>query len=61
MLLSRLEADLVPAVVVWLARRHGAWDARHDALFWAAGLGIAAFALWLNQDAITGLSALNLP
>ncbi len=48
-------------VVVWLARRHGAWDARHDALFWVAGLGIAALALWLNQDAITGLSALNLP
>ncbi|MGX9352171.1 oligosaccharide flippase family protein [Shimia sp. W99] len=48
-------------VVVWLARRHGAWDSRHDALFWALGVGIAALSLWLNFSAIQGLTALNLP
>ncbi|MGR3635995.1 MAG: oligosaccharide flippase family protein [Shimia sp.] len=47
--------------VIWLARRHSAWDMRHDAVFWLLGLGLAGVALWLNQAAIGGLSALNLP
>lgn len=47
--------------VVWLARRHAAWDARHDAIFWFAGLMLAGLAFWLHFDAIERLSALNLP
>lgn len=48
-------------VVIWLARRHKAWDPRHDALFWGIGGAIAALSWWLNHTAILGLSALNLP
>ncbi len=49
-----------PAVVC-LARAHDAWDARHDAVFWAVGIGIGGLAFWLHQSAIVKLSALNLP
>lgn len=43
------------ATVVWIARRHGVWDAAHDAAaFGAAGLAAAA-ALWLNGPAIAAL------
>ncbi|MEP2530304.1 oligosaccharide flippase family protein [Shimia sp.] len=48
-------------VVVRLARAHGAWDARHDMVFWAIGIAITALAAWFNWSAIVGLSALNLP
>ncbi|GAA6181765.1 MULTISPECIES: oligosaccharide flippase family protein [unclassified Shimia] len=47
--------------VVRLARSHGAWDARHDAIFWAVGIGIGGLAFWLHSHAIYSLSALNLP
>ncbi len=43
--------------IVWLARRHGAWDPLHDAVFAGIGLAFAASALWVNQDAITTLLA----
>ncbi len=49
-----------PAVVV-LARRHGAWDAQHDAVFWTLGIGLGGLAFWLHNSAIVNLSALNLP
>ncbi|MGJ8544839.1 MAG: oligosaccharide flippase family protein [Sulfitobacter sp.] len=39
-------------VLIWLARCHGVWDARHDALFAALGLAAGALALWLHWDAI---------
>lgn len=35
--------------VVWLARVHGVWDARHDALFFAAGAALVGAALWFNR------------
>jgi hypothetical protein len=39
-------------VLIWLARAHGVWDARHDLLFFALG-GVAALsALWLHWDVI---------
>ncbi|KIN61595.1 Polysaccharide biosynthesis protein [Sulfitobacter noctilucae] len=39
-------------LLIWLARTHGVWDARHDAFFFVLGGGAAALALWLHQDAI---------
>lgn len=48
-------------VVVWLARHQGSWDPLHDGLFAVVGLSLVAVSLWLNFDAITKLSALNLP
>ncbi|MBO9400977.1 oligosaccharide flippase family protein [Shimia sp. R9_3] len=48
-------------VVIWLACKHAAWDARHDALFWAVGVGVGALVWALHQKSIFALSALNLP
>ncbi|TCL00723.1 O-antigen/teichoic acid export membrane protein [Shimia isoporae] len=48
-------------VVVWLAQRHKAWDARHDLVFWCVGVALAALSFWLHHPIIGGLSALNLP
>lgn len=46
---------LAHPLIIWLARRHGVWDARHD----AAGFGFAAVAiaaaLWWNAGAVAGL------
>ncbi|WP_299926863.1 oligosaccharide flippase family protein [uncultured Pelagimonas sp.] len=39
-------------VVVWLARRMGAWDPLHDLGFAALGLALAGLALWVNWAAI---------
>jgi O-antigen/teichoic acid export membrane protein len=44
--------------VIWLARRHGAWDPRHDGLFALLGGALGGLALWLNRDAIAALAAL---
>ncbi len=44
-------------VTVWLARRTGAWDALHDAVFALLGLLGAALALWLNLDAVLSLAS----
>ncbi len=44
-------------VTVWLARRTGAWDALHDAVFALLGLLGAALALWLNLDTVLALAA----
>lgn len=43
-------------VVVWLARRMGAWDGLHDVIFGVAGIGAISLALWLNWDAIVALA-----
>ncbi|CUH79427.1 oligosaccharide flippase family protein [Tropicibacter naphthalenivorans] len=43
-------------VVVWLARRMGAWDPLHDAVFALIGAGLAAIALWMNSLAIVALA-----
>ncbi len=42
-------------VVVWLARRMGAWDPLHDAVFAVMALLIASVAIWLNGDAIAAI------
>ncbi|MFZ7090932.1 oligosaccharide flippase family protein [Primorskyibacter sp. 2E233] len=47
-------------VVVWLARRMGAWDGLHDAIFAGFGTGLAGFALWLNWDAVAELAGKSL-
>ncbi len=49
-------AALYP-VTVWLARRSGAWDPLHDAVFAVLGAAGAALALWLNLEAVTVLAA----
>jgi len=41
--------------IVWLARRHGAWDARHDLIYAGLGIAIAALALALNGPAVMAL------
>jgi O-antigen/teichoic acid export membrane protein len=43
----------VHPAIIWLARRHGVWDARHDAAFFAACLPVIAAALWLNRAALS--------
>ncbi len=43
-------------VVVWLARRMGAWDGIHDVIFAVLGLCAAALALWLNWSEIVALA-----
>ena len=44
---------LHPAIIL-LARKHRAWDAGHDAAFFALSAGMAAVVLWINAD-ILGL------
>ncbi|EEW26708.1 oligosaccharide flippase family protein [Rhodobacter ferrooxidans] len=34
--------------IIWLARRHGAWDGLHDALFGALAAALIGLALWVN-------------
>jgi len=43
-------------VLVWLVRRHGAWDPLHDAVFTVIGIGYAVLAVWLNWDAVAALA-----
>ncbi|KUF10176.1 oligosaccharide flippase family protein [Pseudoponticoccus marisrubri] len=43
-------------VVVWLARRMGAWDPLHDIIFAGLGLGLALLAAWLNWTPIAALA-----
>jgi O-antigen/teichoic acid export membrane protein len=42
--------------VVWLARRMGAWDGLHDAVFFALAAVAAAIALRVNWPAIVALA-----
>lgn len=44
--------------VVWMARRVGAWDPKHDAVYGIVGLAIIAIALWFNAEALAKLAAL---
>lgn len=48
-------------VVVWLARHQGTWDPLHDFLFAALGFALMGLALWLNQDHVAAVFALNSP
>lgn len=44
-------------VLIWLARVHAVWDARHDLTFFVAGVVAAALALWLHLDTLRALGA----
>lgn len=44
--------------VVWMARHVGAWDPKHDAVYFAIGTVVAAVAIWLNGQAVMSLAAL---
>ncbi len=50
-----LAAVALHPALVWLARRHGVWDARHDALWFAVALALAVPALWLHAGPIAAL------
>ncbi|WP_254702568.1 oligosaccharide flippase family protein [Sulfitobacter sp. THAF37] len=43
--------------LIWLARAHGVWDARHDLLFFALGGVAAVLAVWLHMGALRALAA----
>lgn len=43
-------------LLIRLARRHGAWDPLHDAVFGILGFGLGALALWLNLDSVLVLA-----
>lgn len=47
-----LSIFLVHPVLIWLARRHGAWDPAHDLIAGLAGTGLIALALWLHRDVV---------
>jgi len=49
---------LTHPVVIWLARKHNAWDMRHDVICALCAGVLAVLALWVNRDAIAALSAL---
>ena len=38
--------------IIWLARRHRAWDGLHDGVFFALSAGLAALVLWVNAAAL---------
>ena len=46
-------------VLIWLARAHGVWDGRHDLIFAALALGLAALAFWLHWDKLLQFGALS--
>lgn len=48
-------AALTYPAQVWLARRHGAWDAAHDLAAFAAVAAIAALAVWLHGPLLAEL------
>lgn len=38
--------------IIWLAVKHKAWDAKHDAVFGVLTVALIAAAIWLNWDAL---------
>ncbi len=44
--------------IVWLARKHSAWDGVHDMIWLGLGLFLGSVALWMNQNAVSELSLL---
>lgn len=50
---------LTHPVMIWLARTHDAWDARHDVICASVAGTIGLIALWLHWDVISALAALN--
>ncbi|UWR24122.1 oligosaccharide flippase family protein [Sulfitobacter sp. S190] len=49
---------LAHPVLIWLARTHGVWDARHDVICAGLAGGLGALALWVNWPAVSALAAL---
>ena len=47
---------LAHGVLIWLARVHGAWDARHDLIWAVYGVALAVLAVWLHADAIAAMA-----
>ncbi len=45
-------------LLIWLARVHGAWDARHDVIWLSLGAALAMAAVWINLPALVAVSAL---
>lgn len=50
---------LTHPVLIWLARKHDAWDMRHDVICALCAGGLAVLALWINREAIAALAALT--
>ena len=48
---------LAHIVLIWLARAHNVWDARHDAGFALLALATGATALWVHWQAIVDMAA----
>lgn len=53
-----MAAVAVYPLLIWLARRHGAWDPLHDLSFAALGLLVAVAAIHLDSSAISELLTL---
>ncbi|MCP5074584.1 MAG: polysaccharide biosynthesis protein, partial [Rhodobacteraceae bacterium] len=51
---------LVYPVVVWLARRQGAWDPLHDVVYAVVGLMLGGLAVWLSLDTVLSLKNIGL-
>jgi hypothetical protein len=45
----------VHPLIVWLARRHQVWDARHDLIWSSVALTLIGLAVWVNWAAIAQL------
>ncbi len=54
-----LSAAATYGVIVLIARRHGAWDPLHDAVWYAVALGLIGLGLALNGDVWGGLAHLG--
>lgn len=50
-----LASIAVYPVLIWLARRHGAWDPLHDAIFALLGILLAVLVIFVDQRAILSL------
>jgi len=46
---------LTHPVMIWLARKHDAWDMRHDIICGLGAGSLGALALWVNREAIAVL------
>lgn len=56
-----LALALVHPALILLARRHNAWDPRHDIVFSLAGLAVGALALTLNHESLAVLDTFHRP
>jgi O-antigen/teichoic acid export membrane protein len=46
-------------VLIWLARKHRAWDGLHDVVFAGLALALGLTALWLQRDLLSGLGSVS--